>query len=66
MTDIQNFVAAADLQGLVAYLGVMGTFLTAVAWATYCDFRKESWKKSAWAVKTKVVVLPSKSQRTNR
>jgi hypothetical protein len=66
MTDIQNFVAAADLHGLVAYLGVMGTFLTAVAWATYCDFRKESWKKSAWATKARVVVLSSQSRRTDR
>jgi hypothetical protein len=33
----------------VTYLGVIGAFLTAVAWATYCDRLEESRKKRAWA-----------------
>jgi hypothetical protein len=49
MTVIQNFAAAADLHGLMAYLGIMATLLSAVAWATYRDRQKERQRKCALA-----------------
>jgi hypothetical protein len=49
MTVIQNFAAAADLQGLIAYLGIMATLLSAVAWAAYHDRQKERQRKRALA-----------------
>ncbi len=55
MTVIQNFAAAVDLQGLIVYLGIVATLLTAVAWATYRDREKERRKKSVWAAKAAVV-----------
>ena len=33
MTVIQNLAASADLQGLIAYFGIMATVLVALAWA---------------------------------
>ncbi len=51
MTVIHNFVAAADLLGLAVYLGVMGTFLGAVAWATFRDCQNEARKRHALAAK---------------
>ena len=61
MTHIQNFVTATDLQGLVIYLGIMGTFLTAVVWATYCDLRKEGRRKSGLVTKADSVVLENEN-----
>jgi hypothetical protein len=54
MTVIQNFAATADLQGLIAYLGIMATLLVAVASATYRDRQKERQKKRALATKVAV------------
>ena len=54
MTAIQNFVASADLQGLIAYLGIMATLLVAVAWATYRDRQKERQKKRTLPTKAAV------------
>jgi hypothetical protein len=51
MTIIQNFAATADLQGLIAYLGIMATLLTAVAWAAYRDRQKERQRRRALAAK---------------
>ena len=51
MTVMQNFAAAADLQGLATYLAVMGTFLGAVAWATFRDCQNEARKNHTLAVK---------------
>jgi sensor histidine kinase regulating citrate/malate metabolism len=51
MTAIQNFAASADLQGLIAYLGIMATLLVAVAWASHRDRQKERQKKRALATK---------------
>jgi hypothetical protein len=47
MSVIHNFGATADLQGLVAYLGIMATILVAVAWASHRDRQKERQKKHA-------------------
>jgi hypothetical protein len=52
MAGIHNFVAAADLLGLAVYLGVMGTFLGAAAWATFRDCQNEARKKHALAAKS--------------
>jgi len=54
MTAIQNFAASADLQGLIAYLGIMATLLVAVAWANHRDRQKERQKKRALATKAAV------------
>jgi hypothetical protein len=54
MTVIHNFGATADLQGLVAYLGIMATILVAVAWASHRDRQKERQKKHALATKAAV------------
>jgi hypothetical protein len=54
MTAIQNFAASADLQGLIAYLGIMTTLLVAVAWASHRDRQKECQKKRALATKAAV------------
>ena len=54
MTVIHNFGATADLQGLVAYLGIMATLLVAVAWATYRDRQKERQKKRTLATKAAI------------
>ena len=48
MTVIQNFAAAADLQGLSAYLGIMATLLS---WAAYRDSQKEHQRARALAAK---------------
>jgi len=60
MAGIHNFVAAADLLGLAVYLGVMGTFLGAVAWATFRDCQNEARKKHALAAKALLVPAMSK------
>ena len=54
MTVTHNFGATADLQGLVAYLGIMATILVAVAWASHRDRQKERQKKRALATKAAV------------
>ncbi len=54
MTVIQTFAAAVDLQGLIVYLGIVATLLTAVAWATYRDREKERRKTRVWAAKAVV------------
>jgi hypothetical protein len=54
MTVVQNFAATADLQGLIAYLGIMATLLVAVAWASHRDCQKERQKKRALATKAAV------------
>jgi hypothetical protein len=47
MIVIHNFGATADLQELVAYLGIMATILVAVACASHRDRQKERQKKHA-------------------
>ena len=54
LRGIHNFGATADLQGLVAYLGIMATLLVAVAWASHRDRQKERQKKRALATKAAV------------
>lgn len=51
MTIVENVAAAVDLQGIVVYLAIMGTFLTAVAWATYRDCQIEDRKMRVLATK---------------
>jgi hypothetical protein len=58
MSAIQNFAAASDLQGLIAYLGIMATLLSALAWATYCDRQKERQRKRALAATAAVAANP--------
>ena len=47
-------VCAADLQGLIAYLGIMAMLRVAVAWASHRDRQKERQKKRALATKAAV------------
>jgi hypothetical protein len=54
---VQKFAAAADLQGLIAYLGIMAT-LSGVAWATCRDRQKEGQRKRALAATAAVAANP--------
>jgi hypothetical protein len=58
MSVIQNFADTADLQGLIAYLGIMATLLSIVAWATYRDRQKEHQRERALAAKAPVAANP--------
>jgi len=40
------------LEGLIVYLGIVATLLTALEWATYRDREKERRKKRVWTAKT--------------
>jgi hypothetical protein len=54
MIVIQNFAAAADLQGLSAYIGIMATLLSVVAWAAYRGRQKEHQRERALAAQAAV------------
>jgi len=54
MTVIQNLAASADLQGLIAYFGIMATVLVALAWASHRDRLKQRQKKRVLATKPAV------------